>query len=120
MFMFLMYVVWSSDVKNLIIYQKQMRLNDEIMSLTEYIEGLRQEDSTESFNSTEIIQTIERVAPVMNERITLFNTEGQPLYDSVLDLDEIQNLFNFSEIQQILDGETVGVVNRENTEPGYS
>ncbi|HLR92753.1 MAG TPA: ATP-binding protein [Atopostipes sp.] len=119
-FVFLMYFVLSTVVENQIIDQQQERLNDEIVSLTEYIEGVRQEDSTESFNSTEIIQTIERVAPVMNERITLFNTEGQPLYDSVLDLDEIQNLFNFSEIQQILDGETVGVVNRENTEPGYS
>lgn len=119
-FVFLMYFVLSTVVENQIIDQQQERLNNEIVSLTEYIEEVNSEDPTSTSNPNEIIQILERIAPVMNERITLLDTEGQPLYDSALEIEEVENLFNFSEIQQILNGETVGVVNRENNEYEYS
>lgn len=113
MFVFLLYFMTSNVIENRIEEQQRARLSSDIVSLTEYIDKQNIDPDTNTSVQEEIIKILDEIAPVVNERITFLDSTGQPLYDSSRDVQEIENLFNYSEIQQVLSGETIGVSYRD-------
>lgn len=115
-FVFLMYFVLSNVVENRIVEQQRNRMNDEIASLTTYIEDHQAEDLNHVDEIIDVIDILLDVSPVINERLTFLNVEGEALYDSVFEANEIGSLFKYAEIQQVLNGEVVGVANQKSNE----
>lgn len=112
-FVFLMYFVLTNIAENRIIDQQRDRMDDEITTLATYIENHPMNNTIESIEQDDILEILLEVSPVINERITFLNVEGEALYDSVFEVEKLGNLFNYSEIQQVLNGEVVGVANRK-------
>lgn len=112
-FMLLLYFLLATIVEDRIIEQQQASLDEEIFAITNYI---KEEHSSRSFNDEAIIQTLTNVAPVIHERITFMDTEGTPLYDTTLPLNELESHFDQIEIQQVLAGERIGIANNGNRE----
>lgn len=112
----LMYFVLSNVVETRIIEQQSGRMDNEIATLTLFIEEHQSEDLSHVDEIIEVMGILSDVSPVINERITFLNVEGEALYDSVFEANEIGSLFKYAEIQQILNGEIVGVANQKGNE----
>ena len=112
----LMYFVLSNVVETRIIEQQSGRMDNEIATLTLFIEEHQSEDLSHVDEIIEVMGILSDVSPVINERITFLNVEGEALYDSVFEANEIGSLFKYAEIQQILNGEVVGVANQKGNE----
>lgn len=111
-FILLLHFLLSNIVEDRIIEQQRTSLNKEIISLVDYLEDANQEEGLTQEN---VIQSLDEVAAIVNERITFIDLDGNPLYDSVASLDELTNLIELTEIQQVLYGEDIGVSRRENS-----
>lgn len=111
-FILLLHFLLSNIVEDRIIEQQRLSLNKEIISLVDYLEDANQEEGLTQEN---VIQSLDEVAAIVNERITFIDLDGNPLYDSVASLDELTNLIELTEIQQVLYGEDIGVSRRENS-----
>lgn len=110
-FILLLYFLLSTVIEDRIIKQQQTELNEEIVALTNYVE---EEHAGGSFSEEAIIQTLSEIAPIVHERITLVDTEGAPLFDSDVPVNELENFFNNIEIQQVLTGDRIGTTAQEN------
>lgn len=117
-FVFLMYFILTNVVEEKIENSQREQLNKEVVALTEYVdEQMQAAEST--YTSAEVIAVLEDISPVVHERITFLTVEGDPIYDSVMDVSNLTNLFNFTEIQQVLAGEVIGVAVRESSQSDY-
>jgi two-component system phosphate regulon sensor histidine kinase PhoR len=110
----------SNVIEGRIEEQQRERLSSDIVSLTEYIDAQNINQDTNAPVQEEIIEILDEIAPVVNERITFLDSTGQPLYDSSRSVQEIENLFNYSEVQQVLSGETIGVAHRDSDQSPQS
>jgi Signal transduction histidine kinase len=110
----------SNVIEGRIEEQQRERLSSDIVSLTEYIDTQNIDQDTNAPVQEEIIEILDEIAPVVNERITFLDSTGQPLYDSSRSVQEIENLFNYSEVQQVLSGETIGVAHRDSDQSPQS
>lgn len=95
-FMFVFYFMLSYVVENRIEAKEQKRLNEDLISLTQYIN----EESTAS----DVVKTLDQVSPLINERINFSDTEGKLLYDSNPEKDRLEQSFSEAERQDILEG----------------
>jgi len=120
MFVLLLYFMISNVIEGRIEEQQRERLSSDIVSLTEYIDAQNINQDTNAPVQEEIIEILDEIAPVVNERITFLDSTGQPLYDSSRSVQEIENLFNYSEVQQVLSGETIGVAHRDSDQSPQS
>lgn len=120
MFVLLLYFMISNVIEGRIEEQQRERLSSDIVSLTEYIDTQNIDQDTNAPVQEEIIEILDEIAPVVNERITFLDSTGQPLYDSSRSVQEIENLFNYSEVQQVLSGETIGVAHRDSDQSPQS
>lgn len=120
MFVLLLYFMISNVIEGRIEEQQRERLSSDIVSLTEYIDTQNIDQDTNAPVQDEIIEILDEIAPVVNERITFLDSTGQPLYDSSRSVQEIENLFNYSEVQQVLSGETIGVAHRDSDQSPQS
>ena len=120
MFVLLLYFMISNVIEGRIEEQQRERLSSDIVSLTEYIDAQNIDQDTNAPVQEEIIEILDEIAPVVNERITFLDSTGQPLYDSSRSVQEIENLFNYSEVQQVLSGETIGVAHRDSDQSPQS
>src|SRR5690625_130661 len=120
MFVLLLYFMISNVIEGRIEEQQRERLSSDIVSLTEYIDTQNIDQDTNAPVQEEIIEILNEIAPVVNERITFLDSTGQPLYDSSRSVQEIENLFNYSEVQQVLSGETIGVAHRDSDQSPQS
>lgn len=111
-FILLLHFLLSNIVEDRIIEQQRTSLNKEIISLVDYLEDANQEEGLTQEN---VIQSLDEVAAIVNERITFIDLDGNPLYDSIASIDELTNLIELTEIQQVLYGEDIGVSRRENS-----
>lgn len=119
-FVLLLYFMISNVIEGRIEEQQRERLSSDIVSLTEYIDTQNIDQDTNAPVQEEIIEILDEIAPVVNERITFLDSTGQPLYDSSRSVQEIENLFNYSEVQQVLSGETIGVAHRDSDQSPQS
>lgn len=119
-FVFLMYFVLANIAENRIIDQQRNRMNDEISSLATYIGNHPMDSTIQTTEQDEVIEILLEVSPVVNERITFLNVQGEALYDSAFEANKLGSLFNYSEIQQVLNGEVVGVANRKENDATQS
>lgn len=120
MFVLLLYFMISNVIEGRIEEQQRERLSSDIVSLTEYIDAQNINQDINAPVQEEIIEILDEIAPVVNERITFLDSTGQPLYDSSRSVQEIENLFNYSEVQQVLSGETIGVAHRDSDQSPQS
>lgn len=120
MFVLLLYFMISNVIEGRIEEQQRERLSSDIVSLTEYIDAQNINQDVNAPVQEEIIEILDEIAPVVNERITFLDSTGQPLYDSSRSVQEIENLFNYSEVQQVLSGETIGVAHRDSDQSPQS
>ncbi|MEY8291514.1 ATP-binding protein [Carnobacteriaceae bacterium 52-44] len=120
MFVLLLYFMISNVIEGRIEEQQRERLSSDIVSLTEYIDTQNIDQDTNAPVQEEMIEILDEIAPVVNERITFLDSTGQPLYDSSRSVQEIENLFNYSEVQQVLSGETIGVAHRDSDQSPQS
>lgn len=111
-FILLLYFLLANIVEERIIEQQESHLNEEIVSLIQYV---RSHQGDADFTQTDVVQSLQSVSSIVNERITFIDLEGTPLYDSVVTREELeqQNLVEQIEIQQVLYGEELGVSVRE-------
>lgn len=114
-FMFIFYFILSNIVENRIEEQERERLNEDIISLTDYID-----EQAFSNEVDEVIKSLEAVVPIVNERVVFLDPTGQLLYDSSPNAEEIGNLFNDFEIDKILNGEMVGITDSVNRKSPHS
>jgi len=112
-FILLLYFLLTNVAQNRIINEQQDNLNEKIVAVTDYIE---ETDVTDQDTATE---TLADISSIVEERMTLLDTEGQPLYDSTLPLGEIDPPFNTTELQQTLAGETITVANSDDSYQYY-
>ncbi len=119
-FIFLLYFLLSNVVENFMVDQQRNRLDEEIISLTEYIENHPLEGRESVTDESDVLSILEELSPILNDRITFLNEQGEVLFDSNVELSENENFFNYSEIQQVLDGEILGVANRTSQNSEYS
>src|SRR5690625_257355 len=82
MFVLLLYFMISNVIEGRIEEQQRERLSSDIVSLTEYIDTQNIDQDTNAPVQEEIIEILDEIAPVVNERITFLDSTGQPLYDS--------------------------------------
>lgn len=120
MFVLLLYFMISNVIEGRIEEQQRERLSSDIVSLTEYIDAQNINQDINAPVQEEIIEILDEIAPVVNERITFLDSTGQPLYDSSRSVQEIENLFNYSEVQQVLSGETIRVAHRDSDQSPQS
>lgn len=111
LFILLLYFLLSNVVESRIIEQQQISLNQDIISLVNYLKEINQDDDLTQRN---VVQSLENASPIVNERITFIDIEGNALYDSQESISELENLIERTEFQQVIYGEELGVSLRQN------
>lgn len=102
----LLYFLLSNIVESRIIEQQENRLDEEITSLINFV---HEDQATDELNPAAVIRSLTNVSSILNERITFINLEGDPLYDSAVSINALDNMLEETEVQQALYGEDVGV-----------
>lgn len=108
-FMLVFYFVLSNIVENRIEEQETKRLDHDMISLTTYIDEQIQQNGIDESDTEEAIQILETIVPIVNERVTFLDPEGNVLYDSSQESEKIGEIFNAFEIQKLLEGEMVRI-----------
>lgn len=104
-FILLLYFLLSNVVAERLVSQEEEMLEHEIVDFIEYLENQPTDDK---LLEEEIINHLSTVAPVIHERITYMDMSGEPLFDSEVPLNEMDNLINRIEVQQVLIGVNMG------------
>lgn len=109
-FFLLLYFLLSTVIEDEYMDRQETHLNEDMVTLIQYIEA---EHSSTTFNEDDLVQTLNQIEPLIQERVTFIDTEGRPLFDSNLPIEDVDNLLNEIEIQQIL---TDGRIESKHTE----
>lgn len=108
-FILLLSFLLQNVVEGTFVKQQQENLGNEIVQLTTYVkDGQPEADLTEE----NIIVKLSNISEIIDYRITFMDPEGNPIYDSTIPLEELDNLIEAVEIQQVLLGETTGLARR--------
>lgn len=108
-FMLVFYFVLSNIVESRIEEQEIQRLDHDMISLTTYMDEQIQNNGIDESNTEEVIQQLESIVPLVNERVTFLDPTGKVLYDSSQAPEKIGEIFNAFEIQRLLDKEMVRI-----------
>ena len=108
-FVLLLSFLLQNVVEGTIVEQQQESLENEIAELIIYI---KKDQPADDLTEEIIITRLANVSAIIDYRITLMDPNGNPLYDSAIPLDELDNLIEAVEIQQVLLGETTGLARR--------
>src|SRR5699024_4761747 len=108
-FMLTFYFVLSNIVESRIEEQEIKRLDDDMISLTAYMDEQIQNNEINESETEETIRILEAIVPIVNERVTFLDSSGKALYDSSQEPKKIGELFNAFEIQKLVDGEMVRI-----------
>lgn len=108
-FILLLSFLLQNVVEGTIVEQQQESLENEIAELIIYI---KKDQPADDLTEEIIITRLANVSAIIDYRITLMDPNGNPLYDSAIPLDELDNLIEAVEIQQVLLGETTGLARR--------
>lgn len=108
-FILLLSFLLQNVVEGTIVEQQQENLNNEIAQLANYIQ---EEHAANDLTEENIIDTLSSVSSIIEYGITFMDPEGNPIYDSAIPLNELDNLIEAVEIQQVLFGETTGLSKR--------
>ena len=108
-FILLLSFLLQNVVEGTIAEQQQEGLENEIAELIIYI---KKEQPADDLTKGNMITRLANISAIIDYRITFMDPDGNPLYDSVIPLEELDNLIESVEIQQVLLGETTGLARR--------
>lgn len=114
LFTLLFIFLFSSVVERQTIQQQGQDLQAQLVTLTSQLNShVNEEDELDR-----LIDPINKTQEAISERITLISLTGDVLYDSSADISKLENHIDRPEIQQVIEGETVGTYDRrsESTE----
>lgn len=105
-FILLLYFLLTNIVENRVIESQREMLEEEMSALVQYMDEFT---TAETESAAAIIEVLENVSPVIHERITFMDPEGNPLFDSDVPLTELPNQAEKEEIQQVFFGRDRGI-----------
>ena len=108
-FILILSFLLQNVVEGTIADQQQEGLENEIAELIIYI---KKEQPADDLTKGNMITRLANISAIIDYRITFMDPDGNPLYDSVIPLEELDNLIEAVEIQQVLLGETTGLARR--------
>ena len=103
----------SSILQRQAIEQQGEDLQSQLLTLSSQLDASQFEDDLNLVNLQ-----LDQTAEVITERITFISPEGEVIYDTRAQEEVLENHLNRPEIQQVLDGESIGTFNRTSESTG--
>lgn len=103
----------SSILQRQAIEQQGEDLQSQLLTLSSQLDASQFEDDLNLVNLQ-----LDQTAEVITERITFISPEGEVIYDTRAQEEELENHLDRPEIQQVLDGESIGTFNRTSESTG--
>lgn len=109
-FVLLLYFLLAHIVEDRLISLQEADLVEDITSITSYME---ESGHIPELTESNIVEEFKSLAPLIHGHVIFLSMEGKPLFDLERNVDEIDNLINRGEIQQVINGASLGRSNRE-------
>lgn len=109
-FVLLLYFLLAHIVEDRLISLQEADLVEDITSITSYME---ESGNIPELTESNIVEEFKSLAPLIHGHVIFLSMEGKPLFDLERNVDEIDNLINRGEIQQVINGASLGRSNRE-------
>ncbi|GAA0489390.1 ATP-binding protein [Alkalibacterium sp. m-11] len=103
----------SSSLQRQAIEQQGEDLESQLLTLSSQLDASQFEDDLNLVNLQ-----LDQTAEVITERITFISPEGEVIYDTRAREEVLENHLDRPEIQQVLDGESIGTFNRTSESTG--
>ncbi|GAB2321914.1 two-component system histidine kinase PnpS [Alkalibacterium sp. s-m-28] len=103
----------SSSLQRQAIEQQGEDLESQLLTLSSQLDASQFEDDLNLVNLQ-----LDQTAEVITERITFISPEGEVIYDTRAREEVLENHLDWPEIQQVLDGESIGTFNRTSESTG--
>ena len=108
-FILLLSFLLQNIVEGRLVEQQKETIHDEIAELANYIYT---ENRQAGLSNDTVIDSLLQISTIVNYRMTFIDLDGNPLYDSVIPLSDLDNQSQETEVQQVLLGEDTGVSRR--------